>query len=86
MFDCFEVSSGPVEKLFEAIVPPIFRVKTEDPKTWYRVLYFFDEPNGVIFVLTVRPRSSAYSKSPMYRALIEGLIQAYFKEEGWKND
>lgn len=85
IFDSFEISSGPVT-LFETAVPPIFRVKTEDPKTWYRVLYFFDEPHGVVFVVTVRPRSTAYSESPIYRALIEGIVRTYFAEEGWKDD
>ena len=85
IFDSFEISSGPVT-LFETVVPPIFRVKTEDPKTWYRVLYFVDETHRVIFVVTVRPRSTAYSKSALYRSFIEGIVRAYFKEEGWKYD
>jgi hypothetical protein len=83
IFDSFEISSGPVD-IFEAVVPPIFRVKTEDPKTWYRVLYFVDKPHGVVCVATIRPRSTAYSESPIYHALIEGIVRDYFNEEGWK--
>ena len=85
IFDSFEISSGPAERC-GAAAPATFCGKTEDPKTWDRGLYFVDEPHRVIFIVTVRPRSTAYSESPLYRAFIEGIVQAYFKEEGWKYD
>ena len=80
-----EVSSIPV-RVFAQDVPLVHRLKSEKPKTGYRVLYIVDEDHDTVLVVMVRPRDAAYPKTEIGKSMVRRIVKNYFDHKGWEND
>ena len=85
VYDEIEVDSRPIEA-FATEFPVIHRLKVTKPPTFYRIIYFVDEEHKMAVVISVRRRDSAYANTSIYRAIIKGVVNDYFKVKGWKYD
>ena len=78
IFENMDVDSRAID-ILSIFKPRVHRLRLNDPPSVYRIIYFYDKPHNVVYIVFVRHRSRAY---PMALKDVRGPIDLvkYLKE------